>query len=220
MAMEPFHPSYGQWNPDEKSYIDFIHDIPSLDAAMEELFSKYNGMKVLSYQLPEEVYQHLLYRPDCKVIFLWRANYLKSVVSILIADQTNVWQKSDLKKVPEAYKQPLKPLKTEGIDGIESRVNRIREEIQYWDRVISKKPEGSYYKVTYEDLYVNGVEQGAAKVRDIFAFLGLAVPETDEFVKFLVPQNEQINTAETYEKVPNIREVNEKFGSPENGYLF
>ena len=192
---------------------------PSLDAAMEELFRKYNGMKVLSYQLKAENFKHLLYRPNCKVIFLWRANYLKSVVSILIAEQTHVWQKKDFNKVIGTYNQ-LKPLKTEGIDGIGNRVKRIREEIQYWDRVVSQKPEGSYYKVTYEDLYCNGVGQGAARVKDIFAFLGLEVPETDEFVKFLEPQNEQINTVETYEKVPNIREINDRFGSIENGYLF
>lgn len=219
LALEPFHPSYSKWHPDEKNYIDLINDIPSLDAALEELFSKYNGMKVLSYQLPEEVYQHLLYRPDCKVIFLWRANYLKSVVSILIAAQTNVWQKSDLNKIPGAYEQ-LKPLKMEGIDGIESRVNRIRKEIQYWNQIISQKPEGSFYKVTYEDLYCSGVGQGAARVKDIFDFLGLEAPETDKFVKFLEPQNEQINTAETYLAVPNIREINARFGSSENGYLF
>ncbi|MPN64239.1 hypothetical protein SDC9_212010 [bioreactor metagenome] len=74
--------------------------------------------------------------------------------------------------------------------------------------------------MTYEDLYCNGVEQGVAKVKDIFAFLGLKAPNTNEFVKFLEPQNEQINTAQTYEKVPNIREINDRFGSKENGYLF
>lgn len=219
LALEPLHGDYGKWHPDEKNYIDFIGDIPSLDAALEELFYKYNGMKVLSYQLPEAVYQHLLYRPDCKVIFLWRANYLKSVVSVLIAEQTHVWQKGDLNKTPGAYER-LEPLRTEGIDGIESRIKGMREGIEHWDNIISQKPEGSYFKVTYEDLYCEGVERGVARVKDIFKFLGLKTPETDQFIKFLEPENERINTAETYLAVPNIREINDRFGSKNNGYLF
>lgn len=219
LTLEPFHDSYGQWHPDEKNYIDYINDIPSLDAALEELFRKYNGMKILSYQLPEDIYKHLLNRSDCKVIFLWRANYLKSVVSVLIAEQTNIWQKSDFNKISGAYEQ-LVPLKIEDIDGIESRIKGMREGIRYWDEIISKKPEGSYYKVTYEDLYCDNLEQELARVKDIFDFLGLEAPETDKFIKFLEPRNEQINTAETYLAVPNIREIESRFGNSENGYLF
>ncbi|MHB1152341.1 MAG: sulfotransferase domain-containing protein [Eubacteriales bacterium] len=219
LALEPFHDSYSEWHPDEKNYIDYISDIPSLDAALEELFYKYNGMKILSYQLPEEIYKHLLNRSDCKVIFLWRANYLKSVVSVLIAEQTHIWQKSDLNTISGSYEQ-LEPLKIEGIDGIESRIKGMREGIQYWDLIISKKPEKSYYKVTYEDLYCSDPEQGLARVKDLFDFLGLEVPKTDKFIRFLEPRNEQINTAETYLMVPNIREINSRFGNSENGYLF
>ncbi len=219
LALEPFHDSYGEWHPDEKNYIDYINDIPSLDAALEELFSKYNGMKILSYQLPVEFYKHLLNRSDCKVIFLWRANYLKSVVSVLIAEQTHIWQKSDFNTISGAYEQ-LIPLKIEDIDGIESRIKGMREGIQYWDEIISKKPEDSYYKVTYEDLYCDDLEQGLVRVKDIFDFLGLEAPETDNFIKFLEPRNEQINTAETYLAMPNIREIDSRFGNSENGYLF
>ncbi len=219
LALEPFHDRYGQWHPDERNYIDYINDIPSLDTALEELFRKYNGMKILSYQLPEEFYKRLLNRSDCKVIFLRRANYLKSVVSVLIAEQTHIWQKSDFNTVTGAYEH-LEPLKTEGIDGIESRITGMKEGIRYWDEIISKKPEDSYHKVTYEDLYCGGPEKGLARVKDIFDFLGLETPETDKFINFLKPRNEQINTAETYLSVPNIREIDSRFGNSENGYLF
>lgn len=219
LALEPFHDSYGEWHPDEKNYIDYISDIPTLDAALEELFLKYNGMKILSYQLPEEIYKHLLNRSDCRVIFLWRANYLKSVVSVLIAEQTGIWQKSDLNTISGAYEQ-LEPLKIEGIDGIKNRIKGMREGIRYWDKIISEKPEKTYYKVTYEELYCGDPEQGLARVKDIFDFLGLKEPETDKFIRFLEPRNEQINTAETYLAVPNIREINSRFGNSENGYLF
>lgn len=181
--------------------------------------SLYKIMKILSYQLPEDIYKRLLNRSDCRVIFLWRANYLKSVVSVLIAEQTQIWQKSDFNKISGAYEH-LKPLKIDDIDGIEKRIKGMREGIRYWDEIISKKPEETYYKVTYENLYCDDLEQKLARVKDIFGFLGLEMPETGKFIRFLESRNEQINTSETYLAVPNIREIESRFGNRENGHLF
>jgi hypothetical protein len=71
---EPFNENFTEWNPNNPSYLACIHDIPSLDAQLAEIFSIYNDIKFLNYQLPERLTTHLLLRPDCFVIFLWRRN--------------------------------------------------------------------------------------------------------------------------------------------------
>ena len=187
---------------------------------LDELFSRYNGMKVLFYQLREEHYTHLINRTDCKVIFLWRTNHLKAIVSGMIAEQTQIWQKSDFNRKPSEAYQQLKPLPMDGVAGIENMIRGLKEGIRYWDEIISQKPEGSFLKVTYEELYSGGLERGLKRVKDIFDFLELDMPKKERIVKVLEPKNEQINSNETYRLVPNISEINERFGSSENGCLF
>jgi len=71
---EPFNERFMEWNPNNKNYLSLISDIPSLNAQLLEIFSAYNGVKVLDYQLPDELAAHLLQRLDCKIIFLRRRN--------------------------------------------------------------------------------------------------------------------------------------------------
>src|SRR5215475_6736080 len=92
IAEEPFHEKYHVWHPDERKYVDLITDIPSLEAQLAMLFAKYNGIKVLDYQLPRELYTHLLLRSEFRVIFLRRRNLLQAVISRCIAEQTGVWK--------------------------------------------------------------------------------------------------------------------------------
>ena len=73
-TLDPFHPNYGEWYPDERTYRDSATDGPSLEAVLQEISLRYNGIKVLSYDLPEEIYRHLLLLPDVKVAFLRRRN--------------------------------------------------------------------------------------------------------------------------------------------------
>lgn len=46
LAMEPFHPKYSDWNPEERNYSKFIEDSQTMNKSLDELFSKYNAMKV------------------------------------------------------------------------------------------------------------------------------------------------------------------------------
>lgn len=79
-----------RWNPDNKNYRDLIHDISSLDKQLVEIFVDHNGIKALDYQLPDKLAVHLLQRRDCRILFLRRNDLLQSVVSVLIAKQTQV----------------------------------------------------------------------------------------------------------------------------------
>ena len=86
-ALEPIWHGYAKENQGERNYVDFIEDVPSLEKALDDLFAKYNGIKILSYQLPKKLYTHLLPSPDVKVLFLQRANLLRAEVSGCIAKQ-------------------------------------------------------------------------------------------------------------------------------------
>jgi len=91
-------------------------------AQLSKIFRRYNGIKTLSYQLPEKVYERLLARDDTKVIFLSRRNSLQAVVSCFIARQTNVWQRSDLEKGGSHQVAQLEPVP----------VDQLRETLNYY----------------------------------------------------------------------------------------
>ncbi len=87
---EPFNENFTRWDSANKNYRELIHDIPSLETQVEGIFSTHNGIKILDYQLPRDLAAHLPKRPDCKIVFLRRRNPLQSVVSVMIAQQTQL----------------------------------------------------------------------------------------------------------------------------------
>ena len=50
MEIEPFHEGFSKWNPKEKNYSELIKDPQTMNSALDELFSKYTAIKVLTYQ--------------------------------------------------------------------------------------------------------------------------------------------------------------------------
>src|SRR3972149_643545 len=100
---EPFNENFTRWDAANKDYRELVHDIPSLEAQVSEIFATWNGMKILDYQLPADLIIHLLRRADCKIIFLRRRNLLQSVVSVLIAEQTKLWKKWEMTMPLEEY---------------------------------------------------------------------------------------------------------------------
>lgn len=74
ISEEPFHERYGEWNPSERNHVGHVTDIASLEESLHDLFLKYNGIKVLQYQLPVDIYTHLLLKPDFRIVFLRRKN--------------------------------------------------------------------------------------------------------------------------------------------------
>lgn len=57
---EPFNESFVEWNPTNKDYLSHIHDIPSLDAQLADIFATYNGLKMLDYQLSDDLITYIL----------------------------------------------------------------------------------------------------------------------------------------------------------------
>src|SRR5215510_4646494 len=64
---EPFNENFPNWNPLHKNYREQVHDIPSLDAQLADIFTHHNGIKILDYQLPDYLMLHLLQSHDSKI---------------------------------------------------------------------------------------------------------------------------------------------------------
>ena len=220
MAIEPMHPSYGKWHLQERSYIETIKDTGTLEQALQEIFLKHNAMKILSYQLPKELYRHMLNIPDLKVIFLRRTNILKAIVSVLIAEQTQIWQKSDFENISGDPYHAIAPLPIDGPEGIRSRLKAFKEDMQYWDSFMSQKAEDTCIKITYEDLFEKGMGQSLECMDKIFEFLRITKPDNGSVAAFTEPEKQRINSKDTYKLVPNIEKINKEFGDKINGFLY
>ena len=78
VLIEPFAENFHTWERDNKNYLEQIVDAASLDTQLTEIFTEYNGIKVTSWPLSFELYQHMMMHSDRKVIFLRRENLLKN----------------------------------------------------------------------------------------------------------------------------------------------
>jgi LPS sulfotransferase NodH len=148
---EPFNENFPDWDPQNKNYRELIMGIPSLDLQIVEFFQTHNGIKLLDYQLPDDLGVHILTRSDFKIIFLRRKNLLQTVVSLLISEQTRVWKRWELTKPIEAHYRNLQPL---NIKEIQLRIKTLQKHLDYFETVIDKLPPKQFMKFTYEGLFV------------------------------------------------------------------
>jgi hypothetical protein len=217
LALEPFWHGYGAAHPDERNYVDDIEDIASLEQALEELFARYNGMKILDYQLPPKVYDYFLLKPDIRLIFLQRRNLLQAEVSCQIAEQTRVWGVEDMNEERQKIYHNLAPIPLKKmISSLEYAVD-LRD---HYSRIVSRRPKGTYWEVFYEDLYTKELPANRAAVQRVFDFLGLETPQGDKLDYYLDPGRSKVNSEATYRLLPNAEEINRRFGNADTGWLF
>ena len=215
-ADEPFHAKHHVYYPGEPQYISRIRDVPSLEQQLTELFAKYNGFKTLDYQLPTDIYAHLLLKPEMRVIDLRRRNLLQRVVSGFIAEQTGIWQSNVPKDQRVIAYKTLQPIE---IRALKKRMRHEDQRRQYYQRVLSKKPSSLCLHVEYESLYTTELEQNRQAMRAVFAFLGLSLPDSPKLDALLNPGVAKINSADMYAFLPNAEEIDRKLGSDRTGWL-
>lgn len=214
---EPFNENYTRWDPRNKNYRDLIHDIPSLDMQLAEIFATYNGVKVLDYQLPRDLAIHLLQRPEGKIIFLRRKNLLQAVVSVLIAKQTQLWKKWEMARPLEDYYRDLRPL---DVQDVQRRVTDLKQSLDFFESVIDSLPEGRAIKLTYETLYFAPPAQRDLQIAALWNLLGIAPLESEQVQYYLQPEAVKLNSAETYAWLPNVMEIQESCGNYVTGWLY
>jgi len=214
---EPFNENFTRWDPNNKDYLSLVHDIPSLDAQLGEIFAAHNGVKVLDYQLPDKLAIHLLQRPDCKVIFLRRKNLLQSVVSVLIAGQTRLWKKWEMTKPLEEYYRNLQPL---SIPELRERVTGLKQHLDFFESVIDRLLRNKAMKLTYESLFLAPPAQCEAQVAAVWDFLGIKALQPEQVQYYLQPEAAKINSAATYALIPNVQDIQRLCGNDVTGWLF
>ena len=214
---EPFNENYTRWYPWNKNYRDLIHDIPSLDAQLAEIFATHNGIKVLDYQLPQKLTVHLLQRSDSKVIFLRRKNLLQAVVSVLIAEQTTLWKKWEMTRPLQEYYQDLQPL---DVQDVQRRVTDLKQSLDFFESVVDALPQGKAIKLTYETLYFTQPAHRDAQIAGLWNFLGIAPLESGRMQYYLEPGAVKLNSPETYAWLPNAMDIQQLCGNPVTGWLY
>lgn len=214
---EPFNENFTRWNSDHPSYRDHVHDTASLDIQLAAIFARYNGFKVLDYQLPDDLLVHLLHQHASHVLFLRRRNLLQTVVSNLIAEQTQVWKKWDMTQPLEDYYRNLQPLDT---GDVQRRIAELDEHLAFCESVIDARSGGTALKLIYEDLYFAAAEQRTEQVSMLWRWLGLTPLDTAQIQYYLHPAEVKINSTATYAWIPNAHEIEEGCGNAVTGWLF
>ena len=216
MCHEPFHPSHSTWYTGEENYVDLVKDEISLDAQLSNIFRRYNGIKTLSYQLPERLYERLLARDNTKVIFLSRRNSLQAAVSGFIARQTNIWQRSDLEKGGSCHVAQLEPVP---VDQLRETLNYYCELDAVYREFMSKKPPSSALQIFYEDVFSSDLGENREALRSIFRFVGLDMPQSENVDKLLDPGQTKVTSSAVYRSIPNAALIDRELGSDETGWL-
>jgi len=214
---EPFNENFTRWDANNKNYRELIHDVPSLDRQVEEIFKTHNGIKILEYQLPEDLVVHLIQRADCKIIFLRRTNLLQSVVSVLIAEQTKLWKRWEIARPLEEYYRDLQPL---DIQDIQRRVIDLKQRLDFFESVLERQPANRTIKLTYEDLYFSQTSQQVRQMAAIWEFLAVPALALQQYQYYLSPDEVKINSAATYAWLPNATEIQERCGNDATGWLY
>ena len=214
---EPFHPSHSSWYQGSDNYLERICDRDSLDRELLKIFERYNGIKTLTYQLPENLYEHLLLRDDTIVISLTRRNLLQAAVSGLVAQQTKIWQKSDIDKTRSGAVTHLDPLP---IEELRQTISYMYELDSTYSEILAKKPSSSVLKLTYEDLFSTSLKSNRDVLKGVFEFLKLEMPGSDTVDTLLDPAKTKVTSNDTYQMIPNALEINRELGSENLGWLF
>lgn len=214
---EPFNENFTRWNAGNKNYLELFQDIPSLEVQVAEIYTKYNGIKILDYQLPPDLVAHLLRRTDCKIIFLRRRNLLQSVASVLIAEQTQLWKKWEMTKPLEEYYRGLQPL---DIKDVRQRVAGLKQSLYFFESVVDERSEKDVLKLTYEELYFSEPSRQERQFNAIWELLRIPPLNLERHRNFLRPETAKINSSATYALLPNAREIDEACGNDETGWLY
>ena len=206
LCFEPFNADFPKWKLGNKNYAKLVKDKNSLNKSLDELFTIYNALKVLDYQLPEKIYFELLARQDIKIIFLRRKNLFDLAVSDLVAHQVREWRKN---KSLSIYKN-LKALDEKEFSG---KIKYIKHLNTVFNGFLERNRKGDYLQLWNEDLYTEDFKNNKKTLQKICKFLEISLPPDHAIKKHMTPSKAKINYKNIYSKIPNYEELKEKFES-------
>jgi hypothetical protein len=221
-ALEPFIPANLN-NTDGN-----ISDADTFDRVLAGIWQEYNGIKHVwhpsgwPFGATLDLNRRLLRSKGTKIIFLSRRNELRRAVSSEMSWQTKVWgdfTEAERAWVREFDYKPLSWEKTEHeLRSVASGMTDLRDTLRDAD--------ASFVELQYEDLFAGNVylAERLKVLNRLREFIGIP-QEYDVQVDFaaadlLNPVNSKLNLTETYQRIPNIAEIEQRFGSDKTGWLF
>jgi len=215
LLAEPFHKPQ---NHNRKTwYINQVNDLESFISTLCTIYQNHNGIKHMLNHVPFTYNEHLIKSGKYEIIYLYRNNILKTVISSFISRQAKEWGDRTDKILGHTFKPlPIKKLANK----IQQRKNMLQQYREYLDANAT-----SYFDLCYEDLYGETIEieKRISIYVNMLKFLGFN-PDLNtkqiNRVRSILDPSTKLNSMDTYKLIPNIYEIEKKFGSPENGYLF
>jgi LPS sulfotransferase NodH len=203
LSMETFHPKYITWNPDERDYCSTIKNPDDMKIALKEISKKYNGMKVLKYQFPKNIYSAMLLEKGIKIINLSRKNAFDAALSSLIAQQTGIWQKEDEKEV-----KALNPIP---INRIQEIVEHYDQDNEYYAILLDQNKPDEHIDLIYEEIFSESNGDNIKLIQRITDFLEISMPTEEIIAKYMIPRSASIESKKRYTEIPNWDEIKNKF---------
>ena len=213
---EPLSETFTKWRPGDRDYHRLIKDKRSLDAELEHMFAEHNGIKILGYQMPWDLNVHLLRNTGVRVVLLKRLNLMQTVVSGLIAQQTDVWHAWDVEDDLDRRYAALQPIP---VEEVRKGIADIGEDVAYHEGILRRRRDG-WMVITYEELYHADPEQRRAALDSVYTFLGVDPADARETAHLLDPARTKLNSERTLAYLPNARELDAALGNEVTGRLF
>jgi hypothetical protein len=223
-AFEPFNPSTRLG----EKYGRSITDEATLEQALARVWEGYSGIKhVWNYnRLPfgaadnQRLNRHLLAVCNARVIYLKRRNVLRRIVSAEISHQSQQWS-SNARARWQVRRSKFEPLD----------ISWLRWQLEHEHAAIESfrgclvRAQIPFFDLWYEDLFgeFDPPEGCLDKVQEIFSFLGLPELDAKRWTRaegMLDPLQRRVNSKDSYDLIPNIREVEDLLGTDETGWLF
>jgi hypothetical protein len=220
---EPFNPGYS--NP-TAFLAQAVQKSQGVAAALESLWQSCNGIKHVwhtdGFPFNDQNINHQILTSGTTIILLSRKNALQRAISAQISDQMRLWvptSDADRRHIREHHFLPLDIAKLrDEISAEQAAYQKIREQIATLSTPL--------IETTYEDLFAPDLTIPAriAAVQVLFQFLGVR-PLTDPaqlaaMQSLFDPAQTGFQNTAAYQKIPNIREVDQQLSSPQTGLLF
>ena len=230
---EPFREPSTLWNATPGSlYEDLLRR--GEQAVLDEVCASYSCVKVVlgAYQPTLRFNLRWAHRPGVRTVVLTRRNVLRQAVSICLSMQSGVWQPWSASGVLQA---PLSERARDAMDRHRSHDYQALDVQQtralMWalmrrSAVLHGRAKRlGALELTYEDLFEQpSLDEQIAVVRRVLEHGGFdsSELERDEARRGIgeLFGISRMNSLETYRRVPNIDEIEERLGSSVHGHLF
>ena len=190
---EPLKPDFKGFGPLSK----FTETYGGINLRLKEC-GNFDGIKHLGCQVNYNFNKHFVSKFG-KIIYVSRRNILQSAISMVIAVTDRKWHER-----PSHYDAL-------DINHLWWQIDHIKKIQSDFDE-IKKIRSNDVLEIVYEDFFVSDVDQRVDSLKKIFDFLGKEFVAHDRIYEIL-SCSRKVNPENYYCKIPNIKEIEEKFGS-------